>query len=149
MALGASLAALVEELFGSKKGMGQYAYAATPSGGGVGPSLGPIVGPPAPGPAAPSIGPLILPLGPEEEEAPGPVISVEPERAGPGASFFGVSAPFYFWPWAWPWRPWGWRPLTLVCEKKTVDDREVLECRTPPPRLGPVAVAWGPPGWFW
>src|SRR3989304_7897892 len=112
--------------------MGQYVYAATAAGGpaGGGAGLGPIIGPPAP----------------DEEEAPGDVISVEPETAGPGASFFGISTPFYFWPWGWS--PWQRRPLTLVCEKKTVDDREILVCRTPR-RIGPVALAWGPPGWVW
>jgi hypothetical protein len=142
LALGASVAAIVDGR-GAARGLGQGVVTGSPAGGGGGTSLGPTIGPPAMGPTGP-MGPFVVGPGEEVEEgaAIGPTVSVEPEAGLPGDSFFGISAPVWFWPLNWPWASWSWRPARLVCRSAEIDGEEVLLCR----RTHPVVpVAWGPP----
>jgi len=124
-------------------------------GGGGGHAGGPggvFVGPPAggggtSGPMAPPIG---LP-GPSQPAVPSqPTVSVPPILT-PGVafdeSFFGVSAP----PWFWPLNYWPSYPPAnqeLVCRKQTSDEGdETFVCRPRYP-VQNVAFAYGPPGYW-
>lgn len=133
LALGASLAALADafrsrETPSGQDALGQFVFSA---------------GPPSSAPSGGG-GPMVLPPGPESagDQAVGPVVSVEPATVGRGGSpFFGINAPFYFWPHAFPVYPARPRPISLVCRTQEIDDEEYLVCRRTYP-LRP--VAWGP-----
>lgn len=99
------------------------------------------------------------PFGPDGSPAgmPGEIISVEPEVQEPdGASFFGISAPFYFWqPWWWWQYPWGYTPgrFRVVCRRQeTEEGEEVFVCDRAPASGMPVAyypVTYGSPYGWW
>jgi hypothetical protein len=137
IALGASLAALADafrspEAPQGQDTLGQFVFSA---------------GPPSGGPSGGG-GPMVLPPGPEGggDQATGPVLSVEPTTAGWGGSpFFGINAPFYFWPYAFPLYSVQPRPIRLECRTEEIDDEDVLVCRKTYP-LRP--VAWGPVAGF-
>jgi|FLYN01.1.fsa_nt_gi hypothetical protein len=131
-ALGASLAALVDRS-GRRNPLsgilGEDEDEEEEKDNPEGSTLGPIVGPPSAPAGGTSPGPRVI----------GP--SPQPVGSGSGgASFFGISAPVWFWPWS----GWGWQPTVyywpavsakrrLVCrrleEESEEEGRDVFECK--------------------
>ncbi len=113
-----------------------------PSGGGGG-GPGVSVGPPGGGPGG---GP-----GSGATSGIGPSVSVDPATSAPtgggrGESFFGINAPFYFWPQNDPFLG----QVRLMCEsdeERSIEGREVFLCERAPANPN---VTYGPPrGWLY